>query len=393
MQKVKNEKGFTLVELLAVIVIMAILLLVAIPNISRVRQSSLKKTMRIQEGNVKKAADLYIQDYCTSGLEDTSTCPDSYARNIDEDEKYICLSDLTDEDNRYISDVTYNKQSCNGVVVYTKNSKSGLYTDAKVYLFCGNNENGKYAYATDQNINPVAYAKCNIRTSSILDYLQEMSKKLREVHTIILEERELMVDLANGGMRSEEIENAKKKILELNNKINAIYDYEYLETKIFHKDNNVTGEFVTIDSNTTGLNLDNLTFSDYAQDIKIIDNAEKEISHYSSYIGTKVTSIAYQEMFNDCKNKTCKLDVIKSTIRRINELAQRALNDTNSDEERYIVNMEVQEHFKNLDLFSNNLKDNNISKNSIFPNSKDTLTKESAEVVYNESNQYISKNS
>lgn len=57
MQKVKNEKGFTLVELLAVIVIMAILLLVAIPNISRVRQSSLKKTMRIQEGNVKKAAD------------------------------------------------------------------------------------------------------------------------------------------------------------------------------------------------------------------------------------------------------------------------------------------------------------------------------------------------
>lgn len=132
MQKVKNEKGFTLVELLAVIAIMAILLLVAIPNISRVRQSSLKKTMRIQEGNVKKATDLYIQDYCTSGLEDTSTYPDSYARNIDEDEKYICLSDLTDEDNRYISDVTYNRQSCNGVVVYTKNSKSGLYTDAKV---------------------------------------------------------------------------------------------------------------------------------------------------------------------------------------------------------------------------------------------------------------------
>lgn len=31
MKKVKNEKGFTLVELLAVIVIMAILLLVAIP--------------------------------------------------------------------------------------------------------------------------------------------------------------------------------------------------------------------------------------------------------------------------------------------------------------------------------------------------------------------------
>lgn len=393
MQKVKNEKGFTLVELLAVIVIMAILLLVAIPNISRVRQSSLKKTMRIQEGNVKKAADLYIQDYCTSGLEDTSTCPDSYARNIDEDEKYICLNDLTDEDNRYISDVTYNKQSCNGVVVYTKNSKSGLYTDAKVYLFCGNNENGKYTYATDQNINPVAYAKCNIETSSILDYLNEMSKKLREVHTIIYEERELIVGLANGRMSSEEIENAKKKILELNNKINTIYDYEYLGTKILHRDNNVTGEFVTIDSNTTGLNLDNLTFSDYAQDIKIIDNAEKEISHYSAYIDAKINSVEGQEIFNDCKNKTCKLDVAKETVKNINELAQRALDDTNSDEDRYAINMEVQELFKNLDLFSNNLKDNSISKNSIFPNIKDTLTKESAEVVYNESNQYISKNS
>ncbi len=393
MQKVKNEKGFTLVELLAVIVIMAILLLVAIPNISRVRQSSLKKTMRIQEGNVKKAADLYIQDYCTSGLEDTSTCPDSYARNIDEDEKYICLSDLTDEDNRYISDVTYNKQSCNGVVVYTKNIKSGLYTDVKVYLFCGNNENGKYAYATDQNINPVAYAKCNIRTSSILDYLNEMSKKIREVHTIIYEERELIVGLAGGRMSSEEIEIAKKRILELNNKINAIYDYEYLGTKILHKDNNVTGKFVIIDSNTTGLNLDNLTFNDYAQDIKIIDNAEKEVRYYSSYIGAKVNTIDYQEIFNDCKNKNCKLDVVNSTIRRINELAKQALNYTDSDEDRYTINMEVQEHFKNLDLFSNNLKDDSISKNSIFPNSKDTLTKESSEVVYNESNQYISKNS
>lgn len=393
MQKVKNEKGFTLVELLAVIVIMAILLLVAIPNISKVRQSSLKKTMRIQEGNVKKAADLYIQDYCTSGLEDTATCPDSYARNIDEDEKYICLSNLTDDDNRYISDVTYNRQSCNGVVVYTKNSKSGLYTDAKVYLFCGSNENGKYAYATDQNINPVAYTKCNIRTSSILHYLQDMEGKLTEVHSNLQEER-FLIDDANSEINTPaDRERIKKEVLELNNNINAIYDYEYLNTKIFHKDNEVTGEFVIMAVNTAGLNLDSLTFSDYSQDIKIIKEAMDNVKRFRAYIGAKQNSYEVQEEFNACRNKACKVAVANKMIRHlINKIAYGATYDyIFGDFDRELNNIEVQEYFKTLDLFADSLKDNSISKNSIFPNSKDTLTKYNAKVVYFESRDYLKK--
>ena len=61
-----NKKGFTLVELLAVIVIMGILMMVAIPSISRVIENSRKDTfVDIAKSYANAAKTLWTADTLT----------------------------------------------------------------------------------------------------------------------------------------------------------------------------------------------------------------------------------------------------------------------------------------------------------------------------------------
>ncbi|MFA5410175.1 MAG: type II secretion system protein, partial [Bacilli bacterium] len=59
----KKNKGFTLVELLAVIVILAIILAVAIPGIGAIINSSKISSYNSQMSLIKKAASLYMAKY------------------------------------------------------------------------------------------------------------------------------------------------------------------------------------------------------------------------------------------------------------------------------------------------------------------------------------------
>ncbi|MFA5407957.1 MAG: prepilin-type N-terminal cleavage/methylation domain-containing protein [Bacilli bacterium] len=59
----RKNKGFTLVELLAVIVILAIILAVAIPGIGAIINSSKKSSYNSQMNLIKKAASLYMAKY------------------------------------------------------------------------------------------------------------------------------------------------------------------------------------------------------------------------------------------------------------------------------------------------------------------------------------------
>ena len=63
------KKGFTLVELIAVIAILGILVLLVAPNVIGMFSRGVSDTMKIQETNVLDAAKLYIEDFCRNPID------------------------------------------------------------------------------------------------------------------------------------------------------------------------------------------------------------------------------------------------------------------------------------------------------------------------------------
>lgn len=101
-----NNKGFTLVELLAVIVILAIILAIAVPTISSLINSSSIKAYQSNEKMMVKAAKTYM-----------STNESLYPSNIG-DTTEVTLNQL--QVDNYISSITLSGSSCNGYVLITK---------------------------------------------------------------------------------------------------------------------------------------------------------------------------------------------------------------------------------------------------------------------------------
>lgn len=117
-----KKKGFTLVELLAVIAILGIISIIAIPNVIKTMNRSTLKVMENQEMQVSTAAELYVADYCNRKLNNDYICSSHYQLD-----NYLCLSEIQDAD--YIKTVLYKKNVCKGVIVFN-NGK------AKTYLYC-----------------------------------------------------------------------------------------------------------------------------------------------------------------------------------------------------------------------------------------------------------------
>ena len=169
-----NKNGFTLIELLAVIAIIAILGTIGTLATLKIYNDNIKKTMIIQENNVSSVAKTYLEDFCFDPLDNTYGCPQSYNNNTDK--KYICLSNLQekkdnskaqDYNDSYINDVTYKKESCKGIVVFSPND-DGDYVNPKTYLYCDyDSKNKKYNYVTDESLNVSDYPICNI--ASVID--------------------------------------------------------------------------------------------------------------------------------------------------------------------------------------------------------------------------------
>ena len=143
------KKGFTLMELLAVIAILALLTLLLLPNVIRIYNASVERGMRVQEGTVLNASNLLVTDYCKKKIDNEYECPDGYKEAVN-DKKYVCLDDLYFT--KYVTEtVKYKRSECDGMIVYDKNDNA-KYTEGKAYLYCGKDGNGKYSYATDENV-------------------------------------------------------------------------------------------------------------------------------------------------------------------------------------------------------------------------------------------------
>ena len=156
-----NKKGFTLVELLAVIAILGLIVTTVSIAVTKIYNDNIKKTMIVQENNIASASRNYLDDYCFSPLDGNYICPKSYDNTTDN--RYICLSDLQEnEKDNYINKVTYKDEDCKGIIVFTKDDEGG-YTKPTTYLYCDyDSKKNKYNYITDESLDISLYPRCNI---------------------------------------------------------------------------------------------------------------------------------------------------------------------------------------------------------------------------------------
>lgn len=57
-----NKKGFTLVEIVAVIGLLGIIIVIAVPAITTMRQNTLEREAALQKSSIESAAIYYVQD-------------------------------------------------------------------------------------------------------------------------------------------------------------------------------------------------------------------------------------------------------------------------------------------------------------------------------------------
>ena len=118
-----NNKGFTLVELLGVIIILMAILYLAIPSLTSSVERSKRKQFEQKKELIISAGELYISDIKTTKRK----CK-------------ITLYKLKNED--YLSGITIinpfnDKEEIKGEVIYNKDS-------ADIYTFCMDNECDNY---------------------------------------------------------------------------------------------------------------------------------------------------------------------------------------------------------------------------------------------------------
>lgn len=72
-QKIKNRKGFTLIELIVVLAVLLIIAGIAVPRFTGVQQEAKIKADKISAGIIKNAAELYatMEPFISGGTKDT----------------------------------------------------------------------------------------------------------------------------------------------------------------------------------------------------------------------------------------------------------------------------------------------------------------------------------
>ena len=115
----KNEKGFTLVELLVVIAILAIVAVIAVPSAMGVNQLIKNNMLEKKKEIIEQAAVLLGQDVKGSII----------ASNLDYKGQYSCKEFI-------VSDLVPNYLDKTKVIIYYKNKRIHAVVDLKDELSC-----------------------------------------------------------------------------------------------------------------------------------------------------------------------------------------------------------------------------------------------------------------
>ena len=139
-----NKKGFTLVEVLAVIVIIGIVAMMASSGVMKVRENSLKKLLNSKIEELEASAILYGQENqgslegtCTVDEEEHSFCKLVTVKFLIDEGYYTTSEENKDNKKDLINNITNKSMLCDEVQIYKKNNR--IY--AKATNIKSNNEN------------------------------------------------------------------------------------------------------------------------------------------------------------------------------------------------------------------------------------------------------------
>ena len=131
-----NKKGYTLIELLAVVIILAILIGFAIMPYSRYLNKSKDKAFNILISNVTDATKTFYSN-CNNELLNQSDLCSLYKLKNKGDKTKIYINDLKKENLLEKIDNPYGSGECSGYVNVTLTDDIQLTYDIKTCLTCG----------------------------------------------------------------------------------------------------------------------------------------------------------------------------------------------------------------------------------------------------------------
>lgn len=130
---IRKKLGFTLVELLVVIIILGVLMTVAYPNVINVFNDIKKSSMTMQENTIRQRAQMYVADcYDVETKWSLVGCANV---NVTADQGYVYLDDMITD--KYMEPVSFNGQRCTGYIDYR-------LSDYLVCVKCGPQDNPIY---------------------------------------------------------------------------------------------------------------------------------------------------------------------------------------------------------------------------------------------------------
>lgn len=140
----KKKNGFSLVEILAVIVILSIVATMATFNVMKTRENSMKKLLNTKIDELEASAILYGQENqgslegtCTVDNEEYKFCKLVTVKDLIDNDYYTTSEENRNNKKDLINNVTNKSMLCDEIQIYKKNNR--VY--AKAINIKSNDEN------------------------------------------------------------------------------------------------------------------------------------------------------------------------------------------------------------------------------------------------------------